>query len=193
VADEAGDLTGGPGPDRFERWLAALRIDEAARARVRRRWLRHAAEEDATLAGVLLDLAERQAPVSLVTSGGRRHHGPVVVVGEDFAGLRTGIDRHVLVRLDHVVSVRPIDEDAAPIGDRDVASSLRLLDVLIGLAGDRLDAWLLLSSGDQVAGSLRSVGRDVVVVRADGGSGTTTYVNLEAVVEVAQEGPPLSP
>jgi hypothetical protein len=179
--------------DEFERWLGELRVDDDARARARRHWLRTAAEEDASLPGVLLDLAERGATVAVVTTLGRRHHGPVVVVGEDFVALRTGTDRHVVLRLDGVATIRVVDDGVAPLGDREVAATLLLVDVLIGLSADRLDASLLLASGDQVAGEVRSVGHDVVVVRTHDAPHTTTYVRLDSIVEVAQDGPIVSP
>jgi hypothetical protein len=179
--------------DEFERWLGELRVDEDARGRARRHWLRTAAEEDASLPGVLFDLAERGATVAVVTIAGRRHHGPVVVVGEDFVALRTGADRHVVLRLDAVATIRVVDDGVAPLGDREVAASLLLVDVLIGLGADRLDASLVLTGGDQVSGEVRSVGRDVVVVRPHGAAHGSTYVGLDAIVEVAQDGPIVSP
>ncbi|MBA2283054.1 MAG: hypothetical protein H0W25_17730, partial [Acidimicrobiia bacterium] len=48
---------------RLAAWAAAARVDEAAAARSRERWLRQAADEGASFTGVLLDLAERGAPV----------------------------------------------------------------------------------------------------------------------------------
>ena len=44
---------------RWERWAAEARVEEAAASRSREGWLRQAAGEDATLAGTLVDLAER--------------------------------------------------------------------------------------------------------------------------------------
>src|SRR5215213_6343157 len=54
MTDGAGDL---------ERWAADARAREAADARVRERWLRAQAAEDASLAGVFLALAERRETV----------------------------------------------------------------------------------------------------------------------------------
>ena len=56
-----------------ERWAAEVRARDAADARVRERWLRRSAEEEAELAGVLLDLAERGVTAVVTTSSGRRH------------------------------------------------------------------------------------------------------------------------
>ena len=62
-------------------------VDEAARARSRRRWLENAATEEATLGGVLLDLAERRRPVIVRTLAGHRVAGPIIAVGADFVGV----------------------------------------------------------------------------------------------------------
>ena len=45
--------------DELERWAADARVQEAALQRARERWLRHQATEDASIVGVLTDLAER--------------------------------------------------------------------------------------------------------------------------------------
>jgi hypothetical protein len=193
VQGATGAGKGGSDPDRFERWLAELRVDDDAKARVRRHWLRTAAEEDASLAGVLLDLAERHVPVGLLTAAGRRHHGEVAVVGADFVALRTGRERHVLMPFGTLVSVRPAADATAPVGDREPGSALELVDVLIGLAAERLDAAFLLASGDRLTGQVRSVGQDLLVVRTEGSAAPTVYVALDAVVEVALDGPGLSP
>ena len=65
-------------------------VDAATTARAHERWLAPAAEEEGTFAGVLVDLAERGAPVVSTPSGGRRHRGVVRAVADDFVALRTG-------------------------------------------------------------------------------------------------------
>ena len=79
------------------RWLAEARVDEAAASRARETSLRQQAGEEATLAGVLLDLAER---------GTRRAHrgerrpappGDGRAVADDFCALRTDHGTDVLV------------------------------------------------------------------------------------------------
>jgi len=69
---------------RLEGWLADARVEGSADARARERWLHTAAEADATFGGVLIDLAERGTAVAVSTSGGRRHHGGIEVIGADF-------------------------------------------------------------------------------------------------------------
>ena len=60
--DPAGDTAGDPaGVDRLwaalSGWSADARADEAAAARAREAWLRRQAEAEATLTGLLVDLA----------------------------------------------------------------------------------------------------------------------------------------
>ena len=105
MADDEGDpawaaLAG------VERWAAEVRAREAADSRMRERWLRRSAEEEAELSGLLLDLAERRAPALVTTTSGRRHTGRLAAVGADFVALRSDDDRITLVALGALASVR---------------------------------------------------------------------------------------
>jgi hypothetical protein len=104
-ASPAGRLLGEAFDTRIDRWVAEGRVDEAARRRARERWLRHQAEEDATVAGVLADVAERGAPVTVHARGGRRHRGEVRALGRDFVAIRSAT-ADVVVALAAVTSVR---------------------------------------------------------------------------------------
>lgn len=173
---------------RIDRWAADARVDEAARLRARERWLRHQAEEEGSLAGVLADVAERGAPVAVHVRGGRRHRGEVRAVGADFVALRLA-DADVIVALAAVTSVRTLPGEAATIGDRSIATSLRLVDVLAGLAAERAAVFLVMAGGDDaLAGDLRSVGQDFVGVRVAGAPAATAYVPVGAIVEVVVDG-----
>ena len=173
---------------RIDRWAADARVDEAARLRARERWLRHQAEEEGSLAGVLADVADRGASVALHVRGGRRHRGEVAALGSDFVALRSaGTD--VIVALAAVTSVRTLPGEASTIGDRSIATSHRLVDVLAGLAAERAPVLLVLADGDEaVAGALRSVGQDIVGIRVAGGAPVTAYVSVGAIVEVVVDG-----
>jgi hypothetical protein len=168
---------------RIDRWAADARVDEAARLRGRERWLGRQAQEEGSLAGVLADVAERGAPVALHVRGGRRHRGEVRALGSDFVAVRSA-DADVIVALAAVTSVRTLPGEASTIGDRSIATSLSLVDVLAGLAAERAAVLLVLAGGDDaVAGALRSVGQDVVAVRLPGAA-VTAYVPVGAIVEV---------
>jgi hypothetical protein len=173
---------------RIDRWAADARVDEAARVRARERWLRHQAEEEGSLAGVLADVAERGAAVALHVRGGRWHRGEIAALGSDFVALRSaGAD--VIVALPAVTSVRTLPGDATTIGDRSTGSSHRLVDVLAGLAVERAAVLLVLADGDDaVAGEAVWVGQDVVGVRVAGGAAVTAYVPVGAIAEVLVNG-----
>jgi hypothetical protein len=168
---------------RIDRWAADARIDEAARLRARERWLRQQAEEEGSLAGVLADLAERGVPIAVHVGGGRRHRGEVRALGSDFVAIRSA-DRDVIVALAAVSSVHTRPGEASTIGDRPSTTSLRLADVLAGLAAERAAVVLLTGGDDAVAGALRSVGQDVVRVRVADAPAATAYVPVAAIVEV---------
>ena len=177
---------------RLERWAADARIDEAARRRARERWLEQQAREEATLLGILADLAERGTVVSLQLRSGGPRRGRVRLIGADFVALAPvgdagGRSGEVLVALHDVVAVATRPGEPVSVGDRSVRSQLTLTEVVIGLAGDRERALLVLTGSDDVVrGTLWSVGQDVVVVRLDGEAiPATMYVALDAISQLA--------
>jgi hypothetical protein len=171
--------------DDLERWAAGARAQDAAEARVRERWLRQAAEEEASFAGLLVDMAEDARPVSVTTTAGRRHHGPITGVGTDFVAVEGPAARLVLLRLSAVAEVR-----AATGTRRPAAATARepldvaLAEVLAQAAANRPRVAVVL--GDvTVVGELRAVGTDVLTIRTDGEPGGLSYVTLASVSEVS--------
>ena len=169
-----------------ERWAAEVRARDAADARVRERWLRRSAEEEAELAGVLLDLAERGVTAVITTSSGRRHPGRVAAVGSDFVAMRTGGDRTTLVALGALASVR-VDgvggtTGGPAVGRRSVTVSMA--DVLAHAVGRRPRVQAHCDAAT-VAGELRSVGADVVTLLTDGDPSGQAYVSLASVSEIS--------
>lgn len=170
--------------EHLERWVAEARIDEAALGRARERWLREVAEQEATLAGVLTDLAERGAPVTVHLRGGRRHHGTVVGVGADFIAVgptASAPGAEVLVAVHAITGVQTGPN--ATIGDRALGTELHLSDVLSELATDR-ERVAIVSDGEVVVGELRSVGIDVAVLRTESDAPSVRYLSLRAIDEV---------
>jgi hypothetical protein len=94
----------------------------------------------------------------------------------------------VFVALEAVASVRGGPGAPPVVGDRRVEATLRLLDVLVDLAAERERVRLVAAGGESVAGVLRSVGRDLLVVQGAGGERAIAYVPLGAVAEVAVTG-----
>lgn len=181
----SGDLLGPGGTGlaaRLERWVAEARVAEAARLRARSRWLDEHGAQEATLLGVLHDLAERGAAVALRTTGGRTVTGEVEVIGADFTAIRgpTGV---TLVPLGAVTSLRTAPGVPASHGGRGAGTELALVEVLHELAADR-ERVLVVTGDDGVRGALRAAGRDVLVVRTDGDPPAPVYVPLAAVREV---------
>ena len=172
--------------DDLERWAAGARAQEAAEARSRERWLRQAAEEEASFAGLLVDLAEDGRPVSLTTVTGRRHHGPVISVGTDFVAVGGPEGRLVLVALAATAEVRPATGTRRPpaAGSGRDDRGVTLAEVLAQAVATRPRVAVVL--GDvTVVGELRAVGTDVLTVRTDGETSGVSYVTLASVSEVS--------
>jgi hypothetical protein len=175
------------GVEDLERWAADARAREAADSRVRERWLRAQAEEAASLAGLLLALAERRETVVVTTAAGRRHRGEVTGVGVDFVAVETSSGTTTLVALSGLGDVRVAEGPprATTTGDRAGRGALgvRLGEVLAQAAGQR--PRILVQIGvASVVGDLLAVGLDVLTVRTDGSAGAV-YVALPSVSEVS--------
>lgn len=181
-----------PGVDRLladlARWAGEARSADAVTARSRQQWLRRQAVEEATFAGVALDLAEQSATLVLETVAGRAHRGRLVGVARDFAVLRTeGRALTTIVPWAAVASLRPRREGPGPDpGPRSVPLDLSLVDVLAVMAGSRPRVMIGFSQGqDLVSGELRSVGADMIILRVDAEPPVTLYVRLASVTEVS--------
>src|SRR5271154_74501 len=77
-----GDLT---------RLISSVRADDARGSRLRERTLRAAASAEATMVGVLLDLAEGHQELTIRMTSGRLVRGSVELVALDAVALRTGV------------------------------------------------------------------------------------------------------
>lgn len=170
---------------RLQQWLRDAQVDEAARQRTREHWLRDVAEQEATLAGVLADLAERRGPVVVRTGAGRRHHGTITALGVDFVTLATASGSEVLLASRALGVIRTAPAMTVTMGDRMVSTELRLTDVLAELAAERERVVIVTVAGDDaVTGRLRSVGHDVVALRTETDPPATAYVPVAVIGEV---------
>jgi hypothetical protein len=172
------------------RWMGEERTTEAVRSRSRERWLRQQAIEEATFAGIVLDLAERGQPVIVRTTAGRTHHGHVVAVATDFVVIAGPGHRVTLLALDAVALVRPAGaHDPArqrpePMGDRAAAVPVTFTAALAGLAGDRPHIQLAVAGATEpLVGELRAVGDDVLTLRQATNPPQDAYVRLASVTE----------
>jgi len=174
---------GAPPPDdpAVARWLAEVRVDEAARSRAATADLRVRRAEDATLMGVLTELAERGELVGLVMRSGRQHRGHVRLVGPDAVVLALETRQWLVARLEAIAATRTV-QGPAVAGEADPSTPSRFVRLTAALAepGD----WVLLASGTATfGGALQQVGADVMVLRLD--NGDAAYVGLAATDEIS--------
>lgn len=161
--DRPVDLTADDPLRALQRWVADGQVDEAARARSRRRWLENAATRAATLGGVLLDLAERRRPVIVRTLAGHRVAGPIIAVGADFVGVADARLGDTLMPTTRIATVQPAPSDDLPAGDRRHDVVLAFGDALMELAAERPE--VMVGIGDEtLRGELRTASTEVVTL-----------------------------
>lgn len=174
------------GSDRFDTDLRALldlqRATDAAAQRRREHWLRQQSAEEGTFAGVLLDLGEREQLLALTTVTGRVLRGVIRTIGGDFVGLRSPAGEGALVPLKAIASISPEPGSGPTVGDRVVQVDASLSTVLGNLAAERPWVSLHTLAGMALAGELRAVGQDLLVLRC--GADGTTYVPMSTVGDV---------
>ena len=182
--------------DGLERWAADARAREAAEARVRERWLRTQAEEDAHLSQVLAGLAERRSETVVTTTGGNHVSGRVTALGRDFLALAGPGGRTTLVPLAALAWVRTMSErrrrsglalgpDPIDPGSPDEhGGAAALADVLAHAAAGRPRVTLH-ALGATLAGELRAVGADVLVVETSVDPPGLTYVRLQSLSDIS--------
>ncbi|MGZ4683986.1 MAG: hypothetical protein ACXV8G_16130 [Acidimicrobiales bacterium] len=167
----------------LNRWVAETQVDDAVELRRRTAWLRRQAEEESSLTGVLVDLAEHGRAVTLHLGNGRRHRGMITAVGRDVVELHSNLGERVVVALDALSSVRPQSDAVAVPGDGPVPTGVTLAGLVGRLAEQRERVLIVARNGEATSGEITAVGRDVVTVALDGGG--LAYVSLAAVAEVS--------
>jgi hypothetical protein len=177
---------GPPDDPELQALLDRSRADAAAQSRIRERWLRRQAIEDATFAGVLVDLAQRGLPVSVHTTARRVHHGAVITVGADFCAVATESGAVVHVRLDAVAMVRPQrgfrHGPASGAGEPGRRAEQTFVHALARAAEQRPRVQVAAATGEVVSGELEHVGADVVTLRLD--DGERVYLPAGAITEL---------
>lgn len=182
--------------DSLDRLTAEAGAVEAVRRIGHEAWLRRRAEESAQLVGVLIDLAERRAPVGVSLVSGATRNGVIVMVGSDMIGVRLHDGRRAFIAADAIATVAPDPGVPDVVGDR-VVDDLPERPDLHSAIGDLVDEQPLVEvhpvGADQpVTGRLERLGLDVLAVRSTGQTGQTgpvTHVPLGAVVEVLVASP----
>lgn len=184
---------GGPADDLGEdllRLVAETRTEDAIKARVRERNLRTAASIDASLIGVLLDCAERQAALAFRTTAGRTTHGRILIIARDAIAIDPPSGALTYIRLDALLWARRLpgaghgpEPDAT--GDRPAPRDTTFSALVAGLAPNRPTVALAVAGEPALLhGELRGAGADVLTVRLDGDPPLTTYVATNRVAEL---------
>jgi len=170
-------------PDRL---LGELRIEEAARERSRRRWLRQSSEENSTFVGVLVDLAEGRTPVALATEAGEVR-GRLNEVGADYCIVDDG-RVELVCRLLAVKSVladtRAGRTAVAPAGDRHVRADRTLHDLLAVWMDERPEISATVGARVRHRGALAWVGTDLFALHVSSSGGRVVHVPLSALIYV---------
>jgi hypothetical protein len=168
--------------------LADSRAAAAATERQQRRRLQQLGEEEATLVGLLVDLAERGTPVTAETADGGAHRGVVRMVATDFCVLATD-PGDVWIAYPGLVAVRPHPgERHVPATGRRTATDLSLAEALGRVAADRPSVRMVAAGGRRLSGELRSAGVDVLTVKLDGPDAGLVYVPVSSVRTLLRSG-----
>jgi hypothetical protein len=170
-------------------WVAGAKVQAAAAARVRRRWLRQQAIEGADFVSLLVGLRERATTTTLTTSAGRTHRGRVAVVGRDCVVLITTRGRTVVVAASAVLAVRP-DEDGAvivPVDTRPPGTE-SMAELMRKAAVERPQVIVhAVGAPEPLVGELHACGRDVVTLLLAGEPPGPAYLRLASVSEMSFE------
>ncbi len=180
----------------LDRWLAELRTDAIGHDRHRRRMLVQAAAEDATVASVITDLAERGEPVVVELPDDRLARGVVRLVGTDVVVLRDG-RTDAIVHLGAVLSIRLRPDRSSPNRSRRDVAGARSPGrpgepvTFAGAVGGLVDSAPTVTvhrhgTRSPLTGALVSMGDDVLVVHAP--PGARVYVPLSSVTDVSVTG-----
>lgn len=163
----------------LEQWMAGSRSTEAARGRRRTTaWHQHG-PADATLVGVLLDIAERGTEVHLILTTDRTHHGHVLTVAASWLIMRTtqGI---VLLRLRCIAAIDCADPRVS-FGER-APAILTDFTVLLERSIEIGDELRVRCGQRPLDGVLRALSREIAILET--GPTNRRYVSIEAIDEV---------
>ena len=170
-------------------WVAGAKAQEAAAARVRQRWLRQQAVEDADFVSLLVELRERATPTTLTTSGGRTHRGRIAVVGRDCVVLITTRGRTVVIAASAVLAARPDEDGAVSLTvDTRPPSTESMAELVRKAAVDRPQV-IVHAAGtpEPLVGELHACGRDIVTLLLAGEQPGPVYLRLPSVSEMSFE------
>jgi hypothetical protein len=159
-------------------------IEEAARSRRRTAAWTHHGATDAGLAGVLLDLAEHGADVTVSLTNDRSHRGVVLTVASTWVMMRTTVDARVLIRLRSIATIGCTGYRAS-FGERCAPITLGFAPMLERTVelGDQLSIWC---GQHRLSGELIGLGDELAILAID--YATLRYVSIETIDEVVASG-----
>ena len=181
-------MGGGWGDDGdLDAWAAGARAQDAAAARVRQRWLRQQAVEQADFVSLLVELRERATPTTVTTSGGRTHRGRLAVVGRDCLMLITARGRTVLVAASAVLAVRPDEDRTVTLTvDTRQPGPESMAELVRRAAVDRPHVTVhAVGAAEPLVGELQACGLDVVALLLSGEPPAPAYLRLASVSEMS--------
>jgi len=168
----------------FEGWRASSAIAEAARSRRRTAsWSLHGSA-DASLSGVLLDLAERGSEVVISLVNDHSHRGVVLAVASTWAMLRTNAGARVAMRLRAIAAIDCTGQRSS-FGERCAPITTGFVPMLDGTVepGEQLTVWC---GPQRLSGELVGLGDELMVLNVN--ASTLRYVSIDAIDEVVIAG-----
>ncbi|MFT7474275.1 MAG: sRNA-binding regulator protein Hfq [Verrucomicrobiales bacterium] len=171
----------------FDQELAKMtdgaRRSESARLRMQRSDRALAAALSGTFAGTLTELAETQAPVTVLTRNGSSIRGTIHSLGPDVVVLSPAERQHrVLIRRIAIEALLETGDGH----DREVdgaSTGPEMAELLDEYSVDKQRLALTMSSGNRLMGAVLRVGVDQMVIRLDGDADSMT-VPLHAIDQV---------
>lgn len=161
--------------------LHSARSADSARSRASFGSLHRHRAEDASLVGLLVNLAECNAFVSLVTTSGTERRGRIIIAGTGGIMLLTGNTSRSLIRLSAIASVRcatrlRLDGDGSP-------HESTSWPTLIASHVDDGDDLSLSRNNQFVFGTVRSLSRSILIL--DTHDGGVFYAVVDAIDELS--------
>lgn len=169
--------------------LAIVALVDAERARAAaadrraRGWLARLDAEQATFAGLLVDLAEQHAEVVIEVAGQGRCQGRVDAVGVDHVVL-AGRAHRWLISWSAIATVRPTRSELAHATPRrgGAPAGQPIMEALRGLVAERTPVTVRGVGGDPTEGQLVAAGADLITVRT--ASGALVHLPLHGLAVV---------
>jgi len=161
--------------------LNSARSADSARSRAGFGSLHRHRAEDASLVGLLVNLAECNAFVSLATTSGTERRGRIIIAGTGGIVLLTSSSTRSLIRFSAIASVR----SATPLrldGDGSPHESISW-PTLIASQADHGDDLSVSSNNQFVFGTVRSLSRSLLIL--DTPDGGVFYAVVDAIDELS--------